>query len=383
MAGSRLIRRGESERFFKDEDGNFWENRGVMNGSNFFVPAPPWAGNLNAYLFEGPNILVETHSKPLCDVPELKMGATPRDDGNLILTDEEKDTLLRTDPLAEKLLRPYKMGKELLYNFTRWCLWLKGAEPADIRKCPRVLERIERVREFRKNSTREATRKQAETPGLFSEVRYSTTDYLAIPQVSSEDRKYIPIGWLSSDVIAGNNLFICENSTLYHFGVLMSSVHMAWVRIVSGRLEISYRYSNTLDYNAFPWPDLREVPWLPGGNPLKLAVERTAQAILDARALYPRSSLADLYDERTMPPELRRAHNANDEAVMAAYGFERHYADDRLNDEDIATNLLYMYKDLTGCEEFSDTYPNLALWLRYYPEDAEEFGVELEDEEDS
>ena len=368
-------------KFWRDEDGNYWDTVEI-GGRRMRVPAPVWAGYINFYLFEGPDIIVEATRKPLCSVPELKLGATPRDNGNLILSDAEKDELLRTDPLAEKFIRPFVGAREFINRIPRWCLWLVGAEPADIRKCPHVLERIEGVRQFRLKSKREATKKQAETPGLFSEVRFSTTDYLAIPRVSSEKRKYIPIAWLPSGAIAGDAMFMCENSTLYQFGILNSSVHMAWVRKVSGRLKSDYRYSNTIDYNCFPWPVLHEVPWLPDGNPARLAIEKTAQAILDARALYPRSSLADLYDERTMPPELRKAHNANDEAVMNAYGFERHYKDDRLHDEDIVISLMYMYKDLTGCREYSKNYPNLMHWLRYYPEDAEEFGVELEDEDE-
>ena len=380
-------------KFYRDSEGNYWEARDIGNGRKFMVPAPPWAGYINFYLFEGPDIIVERHMKPLCDVPVLRGGSTPRDGGNLILTDEQKKELLRTDPLAEKFLRPFMMGRDFLYNAPRWCLWMVGAEPADIRNCPHVLERIERVREFRLKSKREATKKLAETPMLFSEIRYSTTDYLAIPMVSSHKRKYIPIGWLSSDVIAGNHLFMCANSTLYQFGVLSSSVHNAWLKLISGRFGVSINYSNTLDYNAFPWPGVlgtrgqglgtREQGL--GGRELDPKhydlISQTAQAILDARSLYPRSSLADLYDERTMPPELRKAHNANDEAVMAAYEFVRHYEDERLHDEDIAVNLLYMYKELSGCEERTRHYPNLELWLKYYPEDAEELGVELEDED--
>lgn len=367
---SRLLVRGESEKFYRDEDGNFWEARKI-GGNTFYVPAPEWAGNINAYLFEGPNILIATHRKPICDVPVIRGGSTPRDGGNLILTDEQKIELLRTDPQAEIFIRQYMMGEDFIKRISRWCLWLKGVEPADIRKCPRVLERIERVREFRLNSSREATRKQADTPMLFSEIRYSTSNYLAIPQVSSSARKYIPIAWLTPDVIAGNKLFMCENSTLYHFGVLSSSVHMAWVRGISGRLRNDFNYSNTIDYNAFPWPEL---PALHGQqSPYKLMIEKTAQAILDARALYPKSSLADLYDERTMPPELRRAHRQNDDAVMRAYGFTQHYDDDRLNCEDIVISLMYRYKELTGCEEYSDSYPNRELWNRFYGDEEGEY----------
>lgn len=364
---SRLLLRGESSRFYRDEDGNFWEPRDMGSGT-FYVPAPEWAGNINAYLFEGPNILIGTHRKPICDVPVLKRGSTPIDGGHLIMTDEQKTELLRTDPQSEKFIRPFMGANEFINNIPRWCLWLKGAEPADIRKCPRVLERIEKVREFRLSRERSATKKAADTPMLFGEITFEcTNNYLAIPKTSSENRKYIPIGWLSPEVIAGDALFVCENATLYHFGVLMSSVHMAWVRGIGGRLRNDFRYSNTIDYNAFPWPELPALPGQP--SPYKLMIEKTAQAILDARALYPRSSLADLYDERTMPPELRKAHRQNDEAVMRAYGFTNHYDDERLNSQDIVISLMYMYKELTGCEEFSDSYPNREFCRRFYEEE--------------
>lgn len=353
-------------KFRQDKNGFYWEKRFSVDDGDIYMPAPAWAGNINAYLFEGPNIYIDSHEKPICDVPELRRGAMPVDDGNLLLTDEEKNELLRTDPQAEKLIRPFMNGKDFIYNIPRYCLWLKGVEPADIRKCPRVLERIEKVRKFRLKSNRSATKKAADTPMLFDEITECNTNYLVIPKTSSERRKYIPIGWLSPDVIAGDALFVCENATLYQFGVLNSSVHMAWVRKISGRLTNRLRYSNTIDYNAFPWPDLPEVSWYPEGNPVRLEIQKTAQEILDARKLYPRSTLADLYDERTMPPELRKAHQRNDEAVMKAYGFKRHFEDERFHEEDIVISLMYQYKELTGCEEVYETYPNLPLWESYY-----------------
>ena len=196
---------------------------------------------------------------------------------------------------------------------------------------------------------------------LFSEIRTSPTDYLAIARVSSGERRYIPIDWLSADVIPGDGIFMCPNSTLYQFAILNSSVHMSWVRKVSGRLKMDYRYSNTVDYNTFPFPD--------NNNPLRPEIEKTAQAMLDARKLYPRSSLADLYDERTMPPELRKAHRANDDAVMRAYQFTSP------DEEDIVINLMYMYKELTGCKELTATYPNLKFWQSWYDDE------DYEDEE--
>ena len=167
-------------------------------------------------------------------------------------------------------------------------------------------------------------------------------------------------------------MYFCSDSTLYQFGIMNSSVHMAWVRKISGRFKSDYSYSNTIDYNAFPWPVIHPTPWLPDGNPHLRAIEASAQAILDARALYPRSSLADLYDERTMPPELRKAHQRNDEAVMNAYGFSRNYEDDREHEEDIVIHLMYMYQELTGCEEGSDTYPNREFCRSWYGDDEDD-----------
>ena len=356
-------------KFRRDDEGQYWEFRGAFAGRNVFVPAPPWAGNINPYLFEGPNIIIGIHAKPLCNVPVLKRGADPVDGGNLIMTAEEKDELLRLYPNAEPFLRPFMMGRDFINRHYRWCLWLVGAEPADIRKFPRILERIGKVREFRLSSKSKAAQRAADKPMLFLAPRECKTNYLAIPKVSSSARRYIPIEWLSPDVIAGDKLFVCENATLYQFGILNSSVHMSWVRHISGRLRMDFSYSNTIDYNAFPWPSISDA--------VIRAVERTAQEILDARKLYPRSTLADLYDERTMPPELRKAHKHNDEAVMNAYGFKRRFDDDNFHDEDIAINLMYMYKDLTGCREYYESYPNLMLWEHWYGkynDDGEEGG---------
>ena len=188
-----------------------------------------------------------------------------------------------------------------------------GADPSQINKSPRVKKRIEQVREYRLASPKPATRKKADTPMLFDEVRECLSDYVALPKVSSENRRYIPIDYLSQEIIPGDNVFMLQNSTLYHFGVLTSNAHMAWMRAVCGRLEMRYRYSTSIVYNNFPWPEPTDAQ--------RAKIEKTAQAILDARALYPDSSLADLYDEITMPAELRQAHTENDRAVMDAYGF--------------------------------------------------------------
>lgn len=204
------------------------------------------------------------------------------------------------------------MGKDFIDRKPRFCLWLVGASPAAIKRCPSVLKRIEQVRDYRLASPKEATRRKAETPMLFDEVRECQSDYVAIPKVSSENRRYVPMEYLSHIIIPGDKLFMLPNATLYELGILTSNVHMAWLRTVSGRLKSDYSYSNTVVYNNFPWPTPTDAQ--------RQKIEQTAQAILDARALYPDASLADLYDELTMPPELRKAHQQNDRAVMEAYG---------------------------------------------------------------
>jgi len=291
---------------------------------------------INPYLIAGQTVFVEARSKPLCDVPALLNGGKPVEGGFLILTEEEKGELLKAEPQAEVFLRPYMMGKDFIDRKTRWCLWLVNAAPALLRKCPRVLERVEKVRAYRFDSPKEATRRTAETPTLFQEVRECASDYVAIPKVSSEQRRYIPMEYLSAKIIPGDSLFMQPDSTMYNFGVLTSNVHMAWMRVSCGRLKSDYRYSNTLVYNTFPWPT---------PTPEQCAkIEQTAQAILDARAQFPDSSLADLYDDLTMPPPLRRAHQENDKAVMTAYGFDwRH-----MTESDCVAELFALYQALVG-----------------------------------
>jgi len=268
--------------------------------------------NINAYLADASDVFVEGRSKPICDVPKLLNGGKPTEGGFLILSEQEKIDLLIKEPQAKTFIRPYMMGKDFIDRKPRYCLWLVKADPATLKKCPLVLSRIEKVRKYRQDSPKESTRKKAETPMLFDEVRECTTDYIAIPKVSSENRRYIPMDYLSHEIIPGDKLFMMESASLYSFGVMTSNVHMAWMRAVCGRLKSDYSYSNTIVYNNFPWPDPTPAQ--------KEKIEQTAQAILDARALYPDSSLADLYDPLTMPPELLKAHQANDRAVMQAYG---------------------------------------------------------------
>ena len=271
------------------------------------------ADNINGYLLDAPTIFIEKNSKPLCDVPSMVRGSSPIDDGNLLLTIEEKEDYLQKEPQGEKYLRPFMMGKDFIDRKPRWCFWLVGANPSDLKGCPILKKRIEAVREFRLKSSKAATVQSAGTPTLFGEMRPCESEYVAIPKVTSENRRYVPIDYLKENIIAGDKLFQMPNASLYHFGVLTSNVQMAWMRAVCGRLKSDYSYSNTIVYNNFPWPNPTDEQ--------RTKIEQTAQAILDARALYPTSSLADLYDELTMPVELRRAHQDNDRAVMAAYGF--------------------------------------------------------------
>ncbi len=274
---------------------------------------PQVVGNINGYLLDADDIFIERRQKPISDVPQLFLGGQPIDDGNLTLTEDEKDDLLRKEPLASKFIRPFMMGQDFIKRRPRYCLWLVGADPSVLKKCPLVMDRIRQVREFRLASKRENTLKAADTPTLFGAVYECRSDYIAIPKVSSERRRYVPMDYLSEEVIPGDKLFTMQGATLYHLGVLTSNVHMAWMRAVCGRLKSDYSYSNTIVYNNFPWPAPTDEQ--------RAKIEQTAQAILDARALYPGASLADLYDEVTMPPELRRAHQKNDRAVMQAYGF--------------------------------------------------------------
>lgn len=299
--------------------------------------------NINAYLLASDNIFIENIKKPLCNVPEMVKGSIPVDGGNLIIEAEDYEEFIKKEPNAKPFIKNLVGSEEFINNKDRYCLWLDKIKPAEIRHCPLILERISKVREMRLASSKEATRKFADYPMRFMEIRQPETDYLLIPRVSSENRKYIPIGYISKDVISTDANMILPNATLYHFGVLTSNVHMAWMRAVCGRLEMRYRYSNTIVYNNFPWCSPTDEQ--------KAKIEKTAQGILDARALYPDCSLADLYDELTMPPELRKAHQENDKAVMEAYGFR--IKDEQtgkfrwLTESETVARLMQMYQELT------------------------------------
>ena len=271
------------------------------------------AKNINPYLIDAPNVFIENRKKPLSNVPEMIKGSSPVDGGNLIIEAEDYDAFIEQEPLSNKYIHRFVGAREFLHNLPRYCLWLRGVSPKEINSMPLVRRRIAKTREFRLSSSKAATRKFADMPTRFMEMRQPESDYIIVPRVSSETRRYIPMGYMEKNVICSDSNILIPEITLYHFGVLESNVHMAWMRVVCGRLKSDYRYSNTIVYNNFPWPTPTEEQ--------KAKIEQTAQAILDARALYPDSSLADLYDELTMPVELRKAHQENDRAVMAAYGF--------------------------------------------------------------
>ena len=271
------------------------------------------AENINAYLMDAPTIFIESRSKSLCEVPEMLYGNKPTDGGFLFLTNDEYQDVQKREPEILKYIRRVYGASEFINNKPRFCIWLVGVSPAEVRKSKFIMERVESVRKFRLASTKAATRKSAEMPTLFQEVRHPNSDYIIVPRHSSETRKYIPLGFVSPEIIVNDAVQIIPNATTYHFGVLTSNVHMAWMRAVCGRIKSDYRYSKDIVYNNFPWPTPTEEQ--------KTKIEQTAQGILDARALYTDCSLADLYDEVTMPVELRRSHQANDKAVMAAYGF--------------------------------------------------------------
>ena len=306
---------------------------GCNNKTLFIDNIPRKVANISPYLIPGENIIVTARKKPLGQIPIIMMGNQAMDNGNLIIEADEYEDFIRKEPKAKSYIKRYMMGQEFINNKQRWCLWLDSVSPSILRSMPLVMKRIKAVQEFRVSSRDAGARRKAETPMLFREQR-NPEKFVAIPIVSSQNRRYIPMGYLGKDVIAGNKLFIIPEATLYHFGVLTSNVHMAWLRVIGARLKSDYTYSKDIVYNNFPWPTPTDVQ--------KAKIEKTAQGILDARAKYPDSCLADLYDEVLMPPELRKAHQANDRAVMEAYGFWG-----KLNTEsECVAQLMKMYQKL-------------------------------------
>ena len=293
------------------------------------------AKNINGYLLDAPNVFIESRVKPLCDVPEIRKGNQPTDGGNLIIEKEDYDDFIKKEPASLPYIKRFFGAKEYLNSIPRYCLWLVNVPPSQIKAMPAVMDRVSKVREMRLASSDPGTHRLAETPTVFRETN-NPEHAIVIPEVSSERRRYVPMSFIGKDVICSNKLQIIPEANLYEFGILESSVHMAWMRVVCGRLEMRYDYSKKIVYNNFPWPD----PSL--SNSTKQKIELTAQSILDARALYPTESLADLYDETLMPPELRKAHRANDAAVLEAYGFPKD-----ATESDIVARLFKMYQELT------------------------------------
>jgi hypothetical protein len=289
-------------------------------------PVEHEVGNINAYLVDALEVFIESRSKPICDVPEIGIGNKPIDGGYYLFTPEEKVEFLAKEPSAEKFFRRWLGSQEFINNVERWCLWVGEADPSELKALPHVLERIENVRQVRLASPSAPTQKLATTPTRFHVENIPTEQYLVMPEVSSENREYIPMGLMGPEVLASNLVKILPHATLYHFGILTSKMHMTWVRYTCGRLKSDYRYSKDIVYNNFPWPGCGE-----GSAPVSVAdrqkIESAAQAVLDARAAFPASSLADLYDPRTMPPALRHAHDALDKAVDHAYGLPPHTPD--------------------------------------------------------
>ena len=287
--------------------------------------------NINFYLVEAPTVFVESRNKPICNIPSMTTGNRPADGGHLIIEDDEIDEFLKKEPNAQKYIKKLIGSEEFINNKKRWCLWLVDANPAELKKMPDVMRRIELCRQDRLQGAPDR-QKLADTPTLFRETM-NPVSFMLVPKVSSERRKYVPIGFFDEQTISTDLNFIIPDAQIYHFGILTSNVHMAWMRAVCGRLEMRYRYSKDIVYNNFPWCNPTEAQ--------KARIEQTAQGILDARAKYPEASLADLYDELTMPPELRKAHQANDKAVMQAYGFSI-----KMTESECVAELFKLYEKL-------------------------------------
>ena len=294
------------------------------------------ASHINPYLVDAPNAVIASRAKPLCDVPTISYGNKPSDGGNLIMSQEERELIVSNDPQIEPFIKRYVGARDFINDDeVRYCLWLKNVAPSVYRKNAEIMRRLEAVRQMRLASSAAPTRALADRPYQFFSTPQTDNPYLLIPEVSSERRRYIPIGFMPSSIIAANTVVIVPDATIYHFGILTSNVHMAWMRAVCGRLKSDYSYSNTIVYNNFPWPTPTDEQ--------RAKIEQTAQQILDARAKYPDSSLADLYDELTMPVELRRAHQQNDRAVMEAYGFPVK----TMTESQCVAELFKLYQELT------------------------------------
>lgn len=293
------------------------------------------SNNINAYLMDAPNVFIESRNTPLNGVLSMSSGGKPVEGGYYIFTDDEKNAFLKKEPSAQTYFRKFVGSDDFINGYTRWCLWLHDVSPSDIRKLPECMKRVNSVHDYRLESKKAATRAAAATPMSFMEIKRPVGKFLIVPEVSSQRRKYVPLGFSDKEMICSNKVRFVSNATMYHFGILTSNVHMAWMRAVCGRLKSDYSYSINVVYNNFPWPTPTEQQ--------KAKIEQTAKAILDARALYQDSSLADLYDDLTMPPELRKAHQDNDRAVMDAYGFTKGTAA-RTSESACVTELMKLYQ---------------------------------------
>lgn len=306
------------------------EKRLYSNGAVYKI-----CDQISPYLTDTPITFIEARSNPICNVPPMRFGSMPRDGGGFVLTPEEREELIRKEPLAEKWIRPYIGATEFLNNKKRYCLWLVGADPGEIKKCPTVRKRVEFVRQTRASSKAAGTRKFAETPTLFCQIAQPDTDYIIVPKTSSGKREYIPLGFMRSRTIASDLVFLIPGAGLYEFGILMSSMHNSWMRLVAGRLKSDYRYAKDIVYNNFPWPELT--------TSRKMRIEQTAGGILKARALYPKSTLANMYDSALMPPELRKAHSLNDKFVKEAYGISNN-----ASEVECVAELMKRYQKITN-----------------------------------
>ena len=291
------------------------------------------ADHINAYLLNAPDVFVESRQQPLCDVPVMSMGNQPIDGGNYLFKKDKMEEFIKKEPASKKYFHPWYGADEFINNRQRYCLYLGNCTPHELKSMPECLKLIEAVRNLRLASSRASTRQLADTPTKFQTEIMPDGIYIVIPQTSSEKRFYIPIGFMDSSVLCSDKVRIIPGATLYHFGILISRVHMAWMRAVAGRLKSDYSYSNTIVYNNFPWPS-------PSAKQ-RDKIEQAAQKTLGARALYPNSSLADLYNDTLMPDKLRKAHKLNDAAVCEAYGFDKDISED-----DIVAKLMRMYQEL-------------------------------------
>lgn len=317
------------------KDGNFDEKKYLYSNNSVKSVA-----NINAYLKDAPNVFVERIRKPIFDVPKMHKGCQPTDGGNLIIEADELEAFLKKEPKAKKFIKKLIGAREFINNKDRYCLWLVDATPSELRAMPLVMERIRKTKEMRLAANSKGTRKLAETPHLFRET-YNYDNYIVVPMLTSFQKKYIPMGFFDKNVISTNLNLIVEVNGIYEFGILSSNVHMAWTNVVCGRMGNAIRYSAGIVYNNFPWPSPNEKQ--------REKIEKTAQKILDARALYSSSSLADLYDDLTMPAELRKAHMLNDKAVMEAYGFDWR----TMTESECVAELMKMYKALLGDDDGS------------------------------